>query len=85
MSLWEYANPVKFLRLSGALLPWLWGGALVCLMVGLTWGFFFTPDDFRQGSTVKIIYLHISQDQAILVSLAMSALIRLNRISVPVR
>ena len=27
--------------------------------VGLVWGFFFTPDDFRQGSTVKIIYLHV--------------------------
>ncbi|MGB0959595.1 MAG: heme ABC transporter permease, partial [Halocynthiibacter sp.] len=23
------------------------------------WGFFFTPDDYRQGSTVKIIYLHV--------------------------
>jgi heme exporter protein C len=28
-------------------------------VVGLIWGFFFTPDDFRQGSTVKIIYLHV--------------------------
>jgi heme exporter protein C len=25
----------------------------------LFWGFFFTPDDYRQGSTVKIIYLHV--------------------------
>jgi heme exporter protein C len=33
--------------------------ALGCLAVGLVWGFFFTPDDFRQGSTVKIIYLHV--------------------------
>lgn len=30
-----------------------------CIVVGLVWGFFFTPDDFRQGSTVKIIYLHV--------------------------
>ncbi|WP_223426621.1 heme ABC transporter permease [Tateyamaria pelophila] len=59
MSLWEYANPVKFLRLSERVLPWLWGGAAICLVVGLVWGFFFTPDDFRQGSTVKIIYLHV--------------------------
>lgn len=59
MSLWEYANPVKFLRLSERVLPWLWGGAVICLVVGLIWGFFFTPDDFRQGSTVKIIYLHV--------------------------
>ncbi len=59
MSLWEYANPVKFLALSARVQPWLWGGAGLCLVVGLVWGFFFTPDDFRQGSTVKIIYLHV--------------------------
>lgn len=59
MSLWEYANPVKFLGLSERILPWLWGLAAACLCVGLIWGFFFTPDDFRQGSTVKIIYLHV--------------------------
>ncbi len=59
MSLWEYANPVKFLALSERILPWLWGLAAACLAIGLIWGFFFTPDDFRQGSTVKIIYLHV--------------------------
>jgi heme exporter protein C len=26
---------------------------------GLVWGFFFTPDDYKQGATVKIIYLHV--------------------------
>ena len=38
---------------------WVTGLAVICLVVGLVWGFFFTPDDFRQGSTVKIIYLHV--------------------------
>jgi heme exporter protein C len=59
MSLWEFANPKKFMGLSGALLPWTAGLAAACLATGLIWGFFFTPDDFRQGSTVKIIYLHV--------------------------
>ena len=59
MSLWKYANPVKFLGLSERILPWLWAGAFVCLIIGLVWGFFFIPNDFRQGSTVKIIYLHV--------------------------
>ncbi|MEP2641253.1 heme ABC transporter permease [Roseobacter sp.] len=58
-SIWSYANPVKFLGLSERILPGLWWLAGVCLIVGLVWGFFFTPDDFRQGSTVKIIYLHV--------------------------
>ncbi|MFY9209607.1 MAG: heme ABC transporter permease [Aestuariivita sp.] len=59
MSLWEYANPKKFLATSERLLPFFWISSAVCLVVGLIWGFFFTPDDFRQGSTVKIIYLHV--------------------------
>ena len=59
MSLWEYANPVKFMALSGRILPWAAALSAICLVVGLIWGFFFTPDDFRQGSTVKIIYLHV--------------------------
>jgi heme exporter protein C len=58
-SLWEYANPVKFMALSGRLLPWTAGLAAVLIAVGLIWGFFFTPDDFRQGSTVKIVFLHV--------------------------
>jgi heme exporter protein C len=59
MSLWEYANPVKFLRLSERVLSTLWVLAISSTVVGLVWGFFFTPDDIRQGSTVKIIYIHV--------------------------
>ena len=59
MSIWEYANPKKFLRTSERVLPALWVAAGACVVGGLIWGFFFTPDDYRQGSTVKIIYLHV--------------------------
>ena len=59
MSIWEYANPVKFLKLSDKVLPFFAGFSVIGLAVGLFWGFFFTPDDYRQGSTVKIIYLHV--------------------------
>ncbi len=59
MSLWEYANPVKFLGLSARVQPFVWAAAAICMVVGLVWGFFVTPDDYRQGSTVKIIYLHV--------------------------
>lgn len=59
MSLWEYANPVKFSRLSDRVLPWLTILSAISLVVGLVWGFFFTGDDYEQGSTVKIIFLHV--------------------------
>ena len=58
MSIWEYANPVKFMRASGAVLPWVAGGAALCTALGLVWGFL-TPQDYRQGATVKIIFLHV--------------------------
>ncbi len=59
MSLWEYANPRKFMATTDRLVGPVFVLAGLCLSVGLIWGFFFTPDDFRQGSTVKIIYLHV--------------------------
>ncbi len=59
MSLWEYANPVKFMALSGKILPAATILSTLCLLGGLYWGFFLTPDDYKQGSTVKIIFLHV--------------------------
>jgi heme exporter protein C len=44
---------------TGPLVPvfaWL---AAILIGVGLIWGYFFTPDDFRMGATVKIIYIHV--------------------------
>ena len=59
MSIWEYANPRKFMTTTDKLVWPLFVLSALILAVGLIWGFFFTPDDFRQGSTVKIIYLHV--------------------------
>ena len=59
MSIWEYANPKKFMQTSGMLLPGVTVLAFAAMLGGLIWGFFFTPDDYKQGATVKIIYLHV--------------------------
>jgi heme exporter protein C len=59
MSLWEYANPVRFMQLTSRILPWLVGAAAAVMAIGLFWGFFLTPDDYKQGSTVKILYIHV--------------------------
>ncbi len=59
MSIWEYANPKKFMQTTDVVLPWVAALAVACLVTGLVWGFFFTPDADRFGSTVKIIYLHV--------------------------
>ncbi len=59
MSFWDYANPKKFMQTSGAVLPYVAVLAALLLVTGLIWGFFFTPNDYKQGATVKIIYLHV--------------------------
>src|SRR6056297_2780101 len=59
MSVWEFANPARFMRFSARLLPWTAGLAALFLGAGLFWGFFLTPDDYQQGATVKIIFIHV--------------------------
>jgi heme exporter protein C len=59
MSIWEYANPKKFIATTTPLIPWAFGLAALCLVVGLVWGFYLTPEADRFGSTVKIIYVHV--------------------------
>lgn len=59
MSIWEYANPVKFMQTSSFLLPFVVAGAVLGMGVGLIWGFFFTPVAADFGATVKVIYVHV--------------------------
>jgi heme exporter protein C len=59
MSIWEYANPKKFMTTTAPILPWVFAVAIASTVVGLVWGFFFTPEAENFGSTVKIIYLHV--------------------------
>ncbi len=58
-NLHRFANPGRFLRLSGRVLPWLAGAALLVLGVGLLWGLWFSPPDWQQGETVRILYIHV--------------------------
>jgi len=59
MSIWRYANPAEFMRITARVLPPLWVAAAAVLAVGLGWALFATPDDYKQGSTVKILFIHV--------------------------
>ncbi len=58
-NLHRFANPGRFLRLSGAVLPWLSIAALLLTGIGLAWGLFLAPADWQQGDAVRIIYVHV--------------------------
>ncbi|MCW2284232.1 heme exporter protein C [Rhodoblastus acidophilus] len=55
----KYANPTNFLALAGRLIPWLAAATALLLTAGLCLTFFVAPDDYQQGSSVKIMYLHV--------------------------
>ncbi len=59
MSIWEYANPKKFMETSGRLMPWFVALSVLTLVPGLIWGYFFTPEAENFGTSVKIIYIHV--------------------------
>ena len=58
-SLHRFANPGRFLRISGRVLPFVAIPALVLTLGGLAWGLFFAPADYQQGDAVRIIYIHV--------------------------
>jgi heme exporter protein C len=58
-SLHRFANPGRFLRLAGAVQPWLTAAAILFTGVGLVWGLFFAPADWQQGDAVRIMYVHV--------------------------
>src|SRR5919112_2226272 len=58
MTLIDLANPTRFLTLTARLLPWLACLTLVLLLIGL-YQSVIAPDDYQQGATVKIMFIHV--------------------------
>jgi len=52
------ANPERFSRLTRPLRPWLAGLAFMALLWGLFLAFA-SPEDYQQGDTVRIMYIHV--------------------------
>jgi heme exporter protein C len=58
MRISELANPSRFLRAASLAIPWL-GGATVILFAFALYRAMLAPDDYQQGATVKIMFLHV--------------------------
>jgi heme exporter protein C len=58
MALIDLANPTRFLSFAERAMPWLIGATLLAFWIGLQQAFV-APDDYQQGATVKIMFLHV--------------------------
>ena len=58
MTLIDLANPSKFLSLTARVLPWLAAATAIVLAIGL-YQSATAPDDYQQGATVKIMFIHV--------------------------
>jgi len=53
------ANPTRYITLASAVLPWLTGVTVILFIAGLYLAFFVAPEDYQQGHTVKIMFIHV--------------------------
>jgi heme exporter protein C len=58
MTLIDLANPSRFLALVDRVLPWLAAATLVAFAIGIGQAYL-APDDYQQGATVKIMFIHV--------------------------
>ncbi|MBM3512620.1 MAG: heme ABC transporter permease [Alphaproteobacteria bacterium] len=55
----KYANPTQFIRIANAVLPWSTAIAVAAFVIGLPLALVFSPPDYQQGETVRIMYVHV--------------------------
>jgi heme exporter protein C len=58
MAFADLANPSRFLGLANRVVPWLGGLTVIAFAFGLN-AAMGAPDDYQQGATVKIMFLHV--------------------------
>src|SRR6266446_149928 len=58
MALIDLANPTRFISLVARVLPWLVAATILAFALGLH-ETYLAPDDYQQGATVKIMFIHV--------------------------
>src|ERR1700736_2535104 len=58
MALIDLANPTRFVALVDRVMPWLIAATVLAFAIGLR-ETYLAPDDYQQGATVKIMFIHV--------------------------
>ncbi|MFW5823888.1 MAG: heme ABC transporter permease [Marinobacter sp.] len=61
--MWQFfhklGSPKWFYGIAGRFMPWLLGLGLVLSVAGIVWGLAFAPQDYLQGNSYRIIFIHV--------------------------
>jgi heme exporter protein C len=57
--LYRFGTPKVFYQVVERTHFWLFFIALFCIILGWLWGFGFSPQDYQQGDSVRIMYIHV--------------------------
>lgn len=52
-------NPQRFSAIAERCVPWLAGATVIVMAVGLYFALWASPEDYQQGATVRIMYVHV--------------------------
>ena len=73
----QFASPKTYLFQVNRLYPYVFYFSLTIYAFSLTWGLLFTPEDFVQGNSFRIIYLHVPASflsQSLYVAMAIASI-----------
>lgn len=71
-----FANPKRFMWLSGIMMPWVIALTVGTTVAGLYYALFDSPPDYQQGETVRIMYIHVpaaSMSLGVYISMAVAS------------
>ncbi len=55
----KLGSPKSFYEISGYLLPVMYTSAGILLVTGIIWALGFVPQDYQQGHSARIMYIHV--------------------------
>ena len=76
----QFASPKTYLHQVGRFYKYIFYLSIATYIMSLVWGLFFTPEDFIQGNSYRIIYLHVPASflsQSLYIAMAISSVIYL--------